>query len=506
MKCLELLAAGVFLLSTPAGANDWSASTSPLSPEDAAMSEAITQLLISRLGEDVLWTKLTGRPRQYNQRLYVDVPSHAVTLGQAAFDDKVRFQVKQQTQWVENCNGTQDLSQTIESTSDVVNSYYNTQMRNAQSTQSHTVTLDAKVGSSLGSYVETSYSFNRTDNASESGNTRNDSSNDNMVKETITLTAKPGESVAYQTNQVVLTGTQASFAAQASINTSALLDFYVQTVGTLMPDVGVAGPYITALNNSPVPGQQKAAQDLSLGQQVLRSPDGGYIFGMETGRGPGQHYGTWSVIDLNASQPGMPSRLWSPLAASNCPAPLDFVITGMGQMQMRCTGKVVWQSPNSASTGNPCYYLTFVPTAPGELVCYSAPPDNNGQITYLSGVVAVRNMGEQIKPGMHQVKKSLSELMPVQGATQNVSFTGSFDGSMGVLGPIHCLITYASKVNTRGDGCKLHGLTSSSSTSGTGNVMTKTPSGEFATLSWCGPTNAFLQPYITRNPMAVSGN
>lgn len=506
MKRITLLVAGVCVLSAPAQADTLPTYLATQSPQDAAMSDAITALLTSQLGEDVLWTKLVGRPRQFNQRLYVEVPSHAVTLGRVAFDDKVRFQVKQETQWVENCNGTQELSRTIETTTDVVNSNYNTQMRSSQSTASHTISLDAKVGVSLGSYLETSYSFNKTESTSESGSTSNNTSNERMVKETITLTAKPGESVAYQTNQVVLTGTQSIFTAHASIATATPLNFFVQSIGTLQPDVGVSGSTITAFSNSPAPGQRIAAQDRSLSNQVLRSPDGGYILGMETGHGPNAHYGTWSVIDLNASQPGVPSRLWAPLAAANCGTPLDFVITATGQLQMRCGAKVVWQSPNSAAQGDPCYYLTFVPEAPGELVCYSAPPGNNGQITFTSGAVALRNQGEQIRPGLWHVKKSLAELIPVRAATQDVSFTGSFDGNMGVLGPIHCLITYRSKVNAQATGCQLQHLAKVASSVHTGGVRTATPSGDFANLSWCGPTNAFLQPYLARNPMAVSRN
>lgn len=499
MNRMQLLAAGVYALSAAANAGDLSFNPADQSPDQAAMSEAITQLLTAQLGEAGLWEKLVGRPRRDHESLTVSVPQYAITLGRATFDDNVRFKVQQSTHWVENCSGTQDISQTIETTTEVVNSYYDTQAHNSNSSLSHTVTLDAKVGTGMGTYVETSYSFNKTDQSAESANTRNDKSDDKMVKETLTLTAGPGESVAYQTNQIVLAGTRASFTATAAVNTATQLDFYLNTIVSQKPDVGVTGNEFPAFDNTPAAGQTQAAQDLHLGGAVLRSPDGSFIFGMESGTGAGVHPGIWSVIDLNSSQPGNPYRLWAPLASNPCKTPLDFVMTARGEVQLRCGSTVVWKTANSVSTGNACFYLTFAPDNPGELVCYSAPPINGGNPTFLSGAIAVRNLGEEIRPGLRHVKKSLAELIPVRGPTQEVSFTGGFDGALRVLGPVNCVIAYRAAPNASGTGCTLKGLAGVKG-------KTRTPAGQTASLSYCGPTNAFLQPYLARNPLAVGGN
>lgn len=499
MKRLVILTAGVFALSAAARADEVPASISNQSPEQAAMSEAITRLLSSRLGEDALWTKLIGRPKRFNEYLYVNVPQQAITLGRATFDDSVRFQVNQSVQWLENCNGTQELSRTVETTTELVDSSYNTEARNADSSHSHTVTLDAKVGSSLGSYVETSYSFNRTQQSSESTTTHTEQSGDKMIKETFSLTAAPGQSVAFQTNQVVLAGANSTFTAHAAVKSAVPLDFYVKTVGTLMPDLGVTGRFVTALDNSPKPGRPTADADLHIRDQVLRSPDGGFIFGFES------RTGFWSVIDLNSSQPKSPARLWAPMLSNQCSGPQDFVMTKEGQLQSRCGNWVQWQSDNGP--GNPCFYLTFVPEAPGELVCYTAPPEvRNRAITFLSGVVAARTQGDEIRPGLRHVKASLAQLLPGAPALQDVSFTGVFAGAIGVLGPVNCVITYNAKVKASGTGCTLDGLAQGSASTDLKKAKKRTPSGELASLSYCGPTNAFLQPYLARNPMAVGGN
>lgn len=496
-------------LHATVGANTSTAQTQvpavQLSPHEALLSDAIHAYLLKALGsEDALMSKL--KPDLVllpGQSLQVVVPGKYIVPGKISFDRGAQLQVLSNTDGEENCNGSQPFKKSVQVYSSATTGATYSQTRADSNSTTRSVSVNLSLGDGIGqefalNQFQAGYSFSdsyESGNSSEAGTTTTATSS---VLTQTDVTVDPGQYVSVQNEVVALTGSNSQYTGTATVDADAPIDFYLTTQGFTQLFTGmdmrrrVAG-WGYSLNAKNV----NTPRAYAMGNRVIFSPDGAFVFGRETGTADRSRLGTYSVINLIDG-----SRLWAPVT-NTCGMQHDLFIDAWGHLYIMCGNVKVWDAKTDNTTGMPCHYLTFLGDR-GELGCLRMDPANASNTadhnwllnapTWRSGKTAVASMTTGRATSVQKFTASLSGL--VRGATGNIPFRfhGIYQGQLQVAGPTVCIITYESVPDKSTGSCVTNGLLGISNVNPNGqHTPVAAPAGSLFDKVHCPSTQRFLQ-------------
>ncbi len=485
-------------------------------PSELALSAEMEGFLAKALGgEDQLWLKVAGAPKLPNQTLEIFVPSAAIKLGDLVYSPKARFKVQSETQSLDNCvqpwtDGQRPpppLRRQVQSVAQVTNTGTWSTVRSKEHQSDHALSISATVHFPLGiGSVTSTYDFSKLETSRIETTTGQEVQKIDTLSIDTTLKAGALQSVVYQSEVVMLEGDQAPYKATAEVNSNAPIRFVVQTDG-FTPAVAfmARGGYIPALDNTRPLGSN-VADDVYLGDKVVVSNDGAYVFGRERGTGMARA-GTYSVVDFPASNATTLSRIWSPLTNNTCGLDMDLVLTAEGKLQIRCGSAVRWDAGVSTAKGNPCYYLAFLGNR-GELACYNQNPnlivsDTEKQAAWKAPVYSTKSTskvaeGATAQPFSIEKKFTLAEL--IGRPTHEFVFSGQYSGNQVVSGPTYCSFTYELVYQPKTGACLVQDPNTGAQTHKTAG----TQNSAVAKRRFCPKTQEFLTPFLARNPLLLA--
>lgn len=513
---LCLPGAGAALANNTATTSSTDASAIQLSPHEALLSDAIHAYLVKALGsEDALMTKLQpGLVLLPSQTLQIVVPGKYIVPGKIAFGKGTQFQVLSRSDGEENCNGSTSFRKTVQvySSATVGATYSKTKADSSSTT--HAVSVNLSVGDGVGqefaiNQFQAGYSFSDTygsGTSSEAGGSMNATTS---VLTQTDIVVDPGQFVSVQNEVVTLTGNNSLYTGTAKVNADSPIDFYLNTTGFNLLYAGmdmsrrVAG-WGLSLNANNTSTQKPYA----MGNRVIFSADGAFVFGRETDTTDRTRLGTYSVINLVDG-----TRLWAPVT-NNCGMQHELYVDTFGHFYIMCGNTKVWDAKTDNASQMPCHFLTFIGDR-GELGCLRQNPavitsaDERNYVvnypTWRSGKAAVASMTSGRPTSTRKFTATLRQIANVPAGDVSFRFQGLFSGQLQVSGPSTCILTYKSVPDPITGACVTKGLLGVAGVDANGkHLPASAPPGSVFSKARCPSTQRFLEANHQANGLMVA--
>ncbi len=504
--------------SAPPTASEAKAGAVSLSADEMALSSEIQAFLIKELGsKEAMWQKVMGRPKFPNETLKIFVPKSAIRLGNLVYSKKARFTVTSQSQSLDNCvtpdanAKASTLKKHFQSQTQVTNTGSWSNVTTNETQQKHSLEVSAQVNLPMGAGdISSSYRFGTQDTTMAQDSNGKQVQQYQSLSIDTTLQALPLESVTYQTEVIMLVGDQAAYQASAKVDSRAPISFVVELEGFTPGFTYMSkSAYVFELDNSPQPGNKDADADLALGNSVIVSGDGAYLFGKEEGTGPG-YQGRYTVVNGAASPGGNVTRLWTPVPSNTCATDNTLTITKDGRLQLLCGSKLLWDAGTSRAQSNPCFYLAFRGNA-GELACYSQNPKkiiDDAQRQTVMNAPVWSNKSASKSPAAttaqtfsNTYKWTLKEL--VGRPSHEFVFSGTYTGNQVIAGPNYCSFTYDLAYQMKTHNCVRVATPGVAENATTGRTETTNSAHAFK-KRYCPQTEKFLAPFLANNPLLLA--
>lgn len=505
-----VLCAALALAAATAARADGATGNAPpevpqLSPHEALLSDAIRGYLTRALGsQDALMSKL--RPDLVllpGQTLQIVVPGKYIVPGRITFDKAARLQVLSHSDGEENCNGSQPFKKVVQVYSSATTGASYSQTKAESSSTTHSVSVNLSMGDGEAqefaiNQFQAGYSFSDSygsGSSSEAGGTMN--ATQSVLTET-DITVDPGQYVSVQNEVVTLVGDNSQYTGSATVAADAPIDFYLSTQGfnQLYPGMDMTRR-VAGWGNSLNANNVQTPKAYAMGNRVIFSPDGAFVFGRETGTTDRSRLGTYSVINLIDG-----TRLWAPVT-NTCGMQHELYLDTWGHFYIMCGGVKIWDAKTDNTSQQPCHYLTFLGDR-GELGCLRMDPagatsasDRDWLLrapTWRTGKTTVASMTAGRAAATQKFTASLSSL--VKSATGSIPFRfhGLYSGQLQVAGPTVCVITYKSVPDSATGSCLTKGLLDIANVGRDGShTSTPPPAGSVFGKVRCPSTQRFLQ-------------
>lgn len=497
--------------------SDDSAATAPqLSPHEALLSDAIRAYLIKALGsEDALMHKLQpGLVLMPGQTLDIVVPGQYIKPGKIAFGKGTQFQVLTNSDGEENCNGQQQLKKTVQVYSSATTgaSYSNAKAESSSTT--HSVSVNLSIGDGVGqefaiNQFQSGYSFSDSYGSGSSSETGGGMNATQSVLTQTDIVVDPGQYVSVQNEVITLTGNNSEYTGTATVSASAPIDFYLTTRGFSLLYAGMdMSRRVAGWGNSLNADNAQTARASAMGNRVIFSPDGAFVFGRETNTTDRTRMGTYSVINLTDG-----TRLWSPVT-NTCGMQHELYVDTWGHLYIMCGNTKVWDAKTDNSSQMPCHYLTFLGNQ-GELGCLRQNPaaaTSAAERAYIvdypvwrSGKTTATSMSAGRSTSTHKFTASLRDIANVQTTDVPFRFQGLYTGQLQVSGPSTCILTYKSDPHPATGTCVTKGLLGVATVDAKGAHGPLTaPAGSVFSKAHCPSTQRFLDANHQANGLMVA--